>query len=256
MPATPTIVFPDEVGPINEQVRPLLSGCAHYTRSDMPLFLAAYNELCREDLSGKKVLEICCGAGDLALEVARAFPKAEVIAMDRNPDGGGAIRQARETQGLLNARYDRGNSLQLEGIADNSLDLVYGQATLHHLAHDPDAVGKEMSRVLKPGGRLVFIYEPFGHNPVWAAIRAYRTALNQWGDESNVVLPQLEQVAQSFSTCDVQVFNFVMGYPAKVLGRLAGESFSNYAYRLDTAIMKRWPSLARMAANFNAIFTK
>ncbi len=241
--------------PANERVKLLLAACAHYQKSDRSLFVAGYNELCRNDLDGGKVLEVCCGFGELTCGMARAFPKAEVIGMDRYPDAGRAIAEARDKEGITNARYQCGDALNLTGFPDASLDLVYGQATLHHLAHDTAAVRHEFSRVLKPGGRLIFIFEPLGHNPLWAMIRAYRIARLQIGDESNVVMPQLNEIAQSFGKCEIQLFNF-LGYPFKSLGRLAGESLMDFIYRMDSAVMQRWPGLGSLAANFNVVFTK
>jgi SAM-dependent methyltransferase len=247
--------FPATYRPANERVQSLLSACAHYGKSDRPIFVAGYNELCRLDLSGGRVLEVCCGYGQLAREMARVFPAAEIIAMDRYPDAGRALVEAREKEGVTNARYQCGDALRLDGFADASVDLIYGQATLHHLAHDTDSLRKEFSRVLKPGGRVVFIYEPLGHNPLWAMIRAYRIARARMGDESNVVVGQLDEIAQSFSQYEIQLFNF-LGYPFKSLGRLAGESMMEFVFRMDAAVMQRWPRLAPLAANFNVIFTK
>ena len=248
-------VFPKDFRPANERVEALLAGCAHYGRFDRPLFVAGYNELCRVDLNGRKVLELCCGFGGLALRLGRAFPKAEVTGLDRYPDAGGAIREPTGAGGPGNVRFVCGDAFHLSEFADDTLDLVYGQATLHHLAHETEAAGRECARVLKPGGRLVFIYEPFGHNPIWAMIRAYRIAKARLVDESNVVMEQLEQVARPFCLCEIQPFNF-LGYPFKYLGRLAGQSVIDSVYRLDEGLMQRSPGCALRAANFNVVFTK
>jgi SAM-dependent methyltransferase len=239
----------------NGRVGPLLACCAHYGRSDRPMFTAGYNELCRLDLNGGKILEICCGVGELALALARVFPQAEVIACDRYPDAGQAIREAARHGGPGNVRFRCGDALHLAEVADGSLDLVYGQATLHHLAHDTVAVSEEFSRVLKPGARLVFIYEPLGHNPFWAMIRAYRIARAKMVDESNITMAQLEEVAKAFSICEVQAFNLA-AYPLKYLGRVAGWSVINAVHRWDRTLMRRWPRVTPWAANFNVVFTK
>jgi len=239
----------------DQMIQTLLRAATHYPKSDRPLFEAGYGELCRIDLNGKKVLEVCCGRGELTRQMAIVFPGAEVIGMDRYPDAGDCIVEAQQKQNIGNVRYFAGNALALTDVPDASLDLVFGQATLHHLAHDIDAVRNEFSRVLKPGGRLVFIYEPFGHNPIWAMVRAYRIARAAYGDESNVVLPQLNDIAKSFSRCEVQGFN-LLGYVFKSLGRFAGESLMNAIDRLDTTLMRQSPRMAAMAANFNVVFTK
>jgi SAM-dependent methyltransferase len=255
MPPQINFAFLEHSRPINRRVEMMLSGCAHYRKSDLPLFIGGYNELCREDMDGGKILEICCGAGELAKAMARAFPKSEVIAMDRYMGAGWAIKEAEKKEGLSNARYQCGDALRLTGFSDASLDLVYGQATLHHLAHEVEAVRSEFSRVLKPGGRLIFIYEPLGHNPLWAMIRAWRITRSQMVDESNVFVPQLESIAQSFTSCRLYPFN-LLGYPLKSLGRFAGLPFINLIYAVDVSLMKRSRAMARMAANFNIVFTK
>lgn len=51
---------------------------------------------------------------------------------------------------------------------DHCVDLVYGENFLMYV--DPAAIGREAARVLRPGGRAVFL-EPTAHHPL---IRLYR----------------------------------------------------------------------------------
>jgi len=247
--------FPKDYQPASDRVRQLLAGCAHYAKSDRPLFVTAYNELCRVDLTARKVLEICCGVGELARQLARVFPEAQLVAMDRYPEAGRALRDAIDSEKLLNARYECGDAFRLRSFADNSLDLVYGQATLHHLAHDISSARNEFLRVLKPGGRLIFVFEPLGHNPVVSMIRAYRVTRMRMPDESNLFMEQIQELAKGFVSCEVQVFN-LLGYPFKGFGRLAGQGIADLIYRFDAGLMKRWPRLAPLAANCNLVLTK
>ena len=255
MATTVSFTFPNCARPSSQRVEALLSGCAHYFKSDLPLFISGYNELCREELKGGRILEICCGAGELAAGMARIFPKTEVIALDCYPEAGGALKEAVAKDGLQNAHYLCGDALRLTQFADATFDLVYGQATLHHLAHQCGVLRDELARVLKPGGRLMFLFEPLGHNPVWAMIRAWRISRREMGDESNLFVSQLEYIARPFSSCQVQPFN-LFGYPFKFLSRLGGFPIFSLIHRTDTWLMKRSLRLARMAANFNVVFTK
>ena len=68
-------VFPKDFRPANERVEALLAGCAHYGRFDRPLFVAGYNELCRVDLNGRKVLSSAAGSASWPSGWDGLFPK-------------------------------------------------------------------------------------------------------------------------------------------------------------------------------------
>jgi len=150
--------------------------------------------------------------------------------------------------------YVAGDAFDLTAYAVASIDLVWGQAALHHLAHDTGKLCREVLRVLKPGGRLVFIFEPLGHNLLVAAIRAARMARHELADESNLYFSQFERMSDGFAKCEVQVFNF-LGYPVKALSDRMG-IVSRAVQGLDGWLFRRFPKLLRYGANCNVIFTK
>lgn len=235
--------------PRAEAMLPAVGG---FPPSDRPLFLAGYGELCRIDLSGKRALEICGGFGKLAGLLAEEFPGAEVIGLDLYAANGPEIDE--RVQRLPGLSYVAGDAFDLSAYKDESFDLVWGQASLHHLAHDLDKLCRGVLRVLRPGGRFVFIFEPLGHNLLVAAIRAVRMAREELPDESNVYLSQIERMSKGFEKCEVQVFN-LLGYPMKALSDRYG-FISQTAQRLDSSLFRRFPSLLRYGANCNVILTK
>ena len=237
----------------NPRTASMLPAVGGFPPSDRPLFLAGYGELCRIDLTGKHALEICGGAGKLACALAEVFPGAKVTGLDLYAASGPEIDAA--LQRLPGLSFVAGDAFDLSGFEENSLDLIWGQAALHHLAHAPEGLSRQVLRVLKPGGRFVFIFEPLGHNLLVAAIRAVNMARHELGDESNLYHSQFEQMqALGFSKCEVQVFNF-LGYPMKAFSdRFA--FLSSTVQRLDSWLFRVFPKLLRYGANGNIIFTK
>lgn len=231
----------------------MLPAVGGFPSSDRSLFLAGYGELCRIDLSGGCALEICGGFGKLAAGLASQFPDAKVIGLDLYAAFGPEIEE--RLKQLPGLSYIAGDAFDLSAYDEASFDLVFGQAALHHLSHDLDGISRQALRVLKPGGRLVFIFEPMGHNLLVAAIRAVRMAQGELGDESNLYLSQFERMRDcGFSTCEVQIFN-LLGYPMKAVSERFG-FLSSAIQRADSWLFQQFPKLLRYGANCNVIFTK
>jgi ubiquinone/menaquinone biosynthesis C-methylase UbiE len=101
---------------------------------------------------GMRVLDAGCGAGDLALEIAR--DAAEVVGFDLSL----------ESVKLMSARAERLGVPAPAGLVSvmerfpfptGSFDVVVGKSILHHV--DVAAAMREVHRVLRPGGRGLFI---------------------------------------------------------------------------------------------------
>jgi SAM-dependent methyltransferase len=247
-----TLLSPGPQTAIHPHAESMLPAIGGFPPSDRPLFLAGYSELCRIDLSGKRALEICGGFGKLAAGLAEGFPLAEVIGLDLYAASGPEIEERMKR--LPGLSYVAGDAFDLSAYGEASFDLVWGQAALHHLAHDIEGLCEQVSRVLKPGGRFVFIFEPMGHNLLVAAIRAVRMAQGELGDESNLYLSQFERMTRHFSSCEVQMFNF-LGYPMKTVSDRFG-FLSSAVQQLDSWLFRGFPKLLRYGANCNVIFTK
>jgi SAM-dependent methyltransferase len=238
--------------PYDIRAESMLDGMEHYPVSDQEIFLAGYSELCANDLSGGHALEICGGHGDLAAQMARILPNCKVSGLDRYvPDSPEAKKALSNYQNL---EYIAGDAFDMSRFKDNSLDLIWGQAALHHLSHDYEGLAKESARALKPGGRLIFIFEPLGHNLFVAAIRAMRMARAELVDESNLYFSQFERMASYFSVTNVQVFNLI-GYTAKVLSDRF-QAISKMVHSIDRKLIGFFPSMRQYGANCNLIFQK
>ena len=97
-------------------------------------------------------LDLCCGTGDLALELARSVrPAGRVVGLDAAAAPLELARQRQRRQPWLSVDWLQGDALQT-GLADASADGVVMAYGLRNLA-DPAAGLAEIHRLLKPGGR-------------------------------------------------------------------------------------------------------
>jgi SAM-dependent methyltransferase len=119
------------------------------------------------DIEGKMLIEFGCGSGKTAALLAKSG--AIVSAFDISPESVATTRQRAIVNNLpkLTAQVAVGEQLPYE---DNSFDIAFGRAVLHHL--DPKQGARELARVLKPGAKACFI-EPLGMNPVLNFVRDY-----------------------------------------------------------------------------------
>lgn len=246
-----TSEFP--VAPERTSIPGFESACAHYPVTDFPLFCHAYGELCREDLTGKTAVELACGRGDLVVALAKRFPESRIIAVDRYPESGASIREAHARGEVLNLEYVCGDAQDLGFLAESSVDLVFGQAALHHLANDVMTLSLQTSRILKPGGRLLFLFEPMGHNWFVSSVRSIQVARHEMCDESNLFFSTFREIGRMFERVHVQSFN-LCGYFLKGIPSGLAIPLARLANGIDRAIAGFWPGATKFGANANIIF--
>ena len=106
--------------------------------------------------AGDSALDVCCGTGDLALELARRVgPEGEVVGCDFSEPMLELARRKAAEQGASQVRFEWADALRLP-YEEGSFDAVTVGFGLRNLA-DLDRGLEEMARVLKPGGRLVIL---------------------------------------------------------------------------------------------------
>ncbi len=142
--------------------------------------------------AGERFLDVATGTGGVALPAARAG--AEVTAQDISVDQLGKARAAAEQAGL-SIRFDVGDAQELP-YDDESFDVV-ASAFGAIFAPDHDRVARELTRLLRHGGRLGLTVWP---EDAWFRFnRSVRPdyeglAANRWADEAYArgLLPELE----------------------------------------------------------------
>jgi ubiquinone/menaquinone biosynthesis C-methylase UbiE len=124
-------------------------------------------------IAGSDVLELGCGTGDLTLQLLALG--ANLTALDLS-DGMVAVARKRVDRfSRVRARFVAA-PVERCGLASESFDLVIGKWILHHA--DIGGAAREIRRVLRPGGRAVFL-ENSGLNPLLTFARKHATG--RWG---------------------------------------------------------------------------
>jgi demethylmenaquinone methyltransferase/2-methoxy-6-polyprenyl-1,4-benzoquinol methylase len=101
-------------------------------------------------------LDVCCGTGDLALELShRAGPEGTVVGCDFSERMLEAAASKAAERGAANVRFEWADALELP-YEDGSFDAAtigFGARNLEDL----DRGLRELARVLRPGGHLVIL---------------------------------------------------------------------------------------------------
>jgi len=105
---------------------------------------------------GDAALDVCCGTGDLALELARRVaPGGHVVGCDFSEPMLDLAREKAAERGVAGARFEWADALELpyDGERFDAVTVGFGVRNLADL----DRGLREMARVLKPGGRAVIL---------------------------------------------------------------------------------------------------
>lgn len=161
---------------------------------------------------GTRMLDVACGAGQIAIPAAKLGVKVTGIDLAAN-----LVKRAREraAQEKLDAKFDEGDAESLP-YPDGSFDLVVSLIGAM-FAPRPDRVAAELVRVCRPGGRIVMAnWTPEGHIGQMFKVMAKHVAPSplmpspvKWGDEATV----RERLRNGTKRIDVARHHYPFRYP-------------------------------------------
>lgn len=150
---------------------------------------------------GDAVLDVCCGTGDLAFELAgRVAPGGHVVGCDFSEQMLDLAREKAAERGAAAVRFEWADALQLP-YDDDRFDAVTVGFGVRNFA-DRDRGLREMARVLKPGGRLVILEFTEPRRP------PFSTFYSLWFDRIVPVLGRLTPNPEAYSYLAESVHSF------------------------------------------------
>jgi SAM-dependent methyltransferase len=188
------------------------------------------------DVRGLDVLDYGCGHAMAAIVLARRG--AKVAAFDLSA---GYLAEARRRAAVngVTIRFVQADGERLP-FADGSFDRVWGNAVLHHL--DVGIAGRELKRILRPGGMAVFC-EPWGGNPLlrFARRRLFYAGKHRTRDEEPLRPAQLRRLEDIFPRFEMHGYQF-LSMARRVLrpGRLL-----DWLEKSDSLLLAQAPKLQR-----------
>ena len=201
----------------------------------------------RGDVANLRVLDFGCGNGWLSIESGKDGA-SEVFGVDISKELIEEANRLAEEKGLSNRVY----FLKMPGedltFSDNYFDLCLGSAILHHT--DLNLAIQNIFRVLKPGGRAIFI-EPLNQN---IFLKSWRT-LTPWRRspvERALVNNDLKLIRKIFPGAKFHFFKFVsiftgglfIMFPNSKLFYFINELFE----KVDSKLIELCPSFGKYCA--------
>ena len=127
----------------------------------------------------RRVLDVGCGTGTLAILIKETFPSVRVDAVDPEP-GALAIARRKAARRELAISFREASAGELP-FADKVFDSVLCTLALHHIPDDQKPVSlREMRRVLRPTGELLLADFDTSRGWLHRGRRRSRKCLEDW----------------------------------------------------------------------------
>jgi ubiquinone/menaquinone biosynthesis C-methylase UbiE len=186
------------------------------------------------DVSGKTVLDYGCGLGDNSVLIASRG--AKVVGVDISPELIELAEKRLEQHNLKDLADFRVGSAHELPLEDESVDVVFGMAILHHL--DLKLASEEVFRVLKKGGRAIFL-EPVRNSKFVKFVRNLipYTQPDVSPFERPLTDTELKEFAAKFTNYKSRAFSLPFVNLIEILGM--SENAFHKATKIDGKILRK-----------------
>jgi SAM-dependent methyltransferase len=188
---------------------------------------------------GKVVLDLGCGYHPTPLYLAAAGAE-RVYACDISPNAVSHIQKVAAERGFGDRIVGVVCAAEQLPFPADAVDLVHGEAVLHHLALPVAA--REIARVMRPGGRAAF-KDPLGQNRLLEVARDYLRHSAKATDRP-MTFAQLDEFGRHFRESTYRGFGLV-SIAIALLGRSRWQRLTRAADAVDASLLGRFPSLQR-----------
>ncbi len=195
------------------------------------------------EFDGRMILDFGCGEGWST--VAYCKRGAKVYCFDISPESLRNLVHDAEAAGVAGRIYPAVMAAEDLGYPSKVFDLVLGVSILHHT--DVSCAGREIARVLKPGGRALFI-EPLAHN-IFLRIFRWLTPHRRTPTEQPMTDRQITDFIRAFRSGEYRGYQFLSIF-SQGLFWLTGNEWLlrktlHVTDRLDRWILSAFPFLRR-----------
>ena len=197
----------------------------------------------RGDISKLNILDFGCGNGWVSIDLAKSG--AQVWGIDISEESIKKARKWAENENLSNKiKFEKmpGENIKYN---DNFFDLVLGSAILHHT--EIKLAVKEIFRVLKPGGKALFI-EPMNQNvflKIWRKLTPWRRSPM----EKALTYKDIMFIRDIFPKINSYFFGFLSIFTSGLIIIFRSNPFLVYVHvcaeKIDDMLLKAIPFLGK-----------
>jgi SAM-dependent methyltransferase len=194
-------------------------------------------------LDGRTVLDFGCGEGWSTVEYCKRG--ATVYCFDISSESIRNLVRDAESANVVGRIRPAVMAAEDLGYPNETFDLVLGVSILHHT--DVSCVGREIARVLKSGGRALFI-EPLAHN-IFLRIFRWLTPHRRTPTEQPMTVQQITAFIRAFRWGRYRGYQLSSIFPQGLFWLTGNEWFLRKGLRvtdrLDRWLLSTFPFLQR-----------